>query len=146
VATSSTDMLQRQTRSKSNLEICPCARQAPEPLAAAGPPEAGRFFDVVVANILAGPLVGLAPRLVGYAKPGAALALSGVLAGEQVCNVVSFECLLHVQQSQALARSRYGGSCRSTAHVTNVFTAGHTYSRQDTRIHGTAGHTYSSSA
>ena len=33
----------------------------------------------VVANILKGPLVELAPRLAGYAAPGAALGLSGVL-------------------------------------------------------------------
>lgn len=33
----------------------------------------------VVANILRGPLIELAPRLAAYARPGAALALSGVL-------------------------------------------------------------------
>ena len=60
------------------------ALQAPEPLATAGLPPGSRAFDVVVANILAGPLVGLAPRLAGYAGPGGALALSGVLAGPQV--------------------------------------------------------------
>ena len=38
---------------------------------------------MVVANILAGPLVELAPRLAGYAAPGATLILSGVLAGHQ---------------------------------------------------------------
>jgi ribosomal protein L11 methyltransferase len=42
--------------------------------------------DVVVANILAGPLVALAPQLSGLVKPGGWLALSGVLAeqGEEV--------------------------------------------------------------
>ncbi|HEV8325068.1 MAG TPA: 50S ribosomal protein L11 methyltransferase [Myxococcota bacterium] len=38
--------------------------------------------DVVVANILAGPLVALAPRLAALARPGAHLALSGLLADQ----------------------------------------------------------------
>ncbi|WP_321348372.1 50S ribosomal protein L11 methyltransferase [Halopseudomonas oceani] len=36
--------------------------------------------DVLVANILAGPLVSLAPRLASLVKPGGLLALSGILA------------------------------------------------------------------
>ncbi|MDO8697957.1 MAG: 50S ribosomal protein L11 methyltransferase [Pseudomonas sp.] len=42
--------------------------------------------DVVVANILAGPLVALAPQLISLVKPGGRLALSGILAeqGEDV--------------------------------------------------------------
>ncbi|MFP5382455.1 MAG: 50S ribosomal protein L11 methyltransferase [Gammaproteobacteria bacterium] len=36
-------------------------------------------FDFVVANILAGPLVQLAPRIAGCVKPGGGLALSGIL-------------------------------------------------------------------
>ncbi|MGH8353955.1 MAG: 50S ribosomal protein L11 methyltransferase [Pseudomonas sp.] len=36
--------------------------------------------DVLVANILAGPLVALAPQLTGLVKPGGRLALSGILA------------------------------------------------------------------
>ena len=39
----------------------------------------GGAFDVVVANILRGPLLDLAPRLAFYATPGARLALSGLL-------------------------------------------------------------------
>lgn len=39
-----------------------------------------REFDVVVANILSGPLKLLAPQLFGYAAPGGFLVLSGVLA------------------------------------------------------------------
>lgn len=42
-------------------------------------PIEGRF-DLVVANILSQPLKLLAPALVAYAKPGAALFLSGILA------------------------------------------------------------------
>ncbi|MDB5979518.1 MAG: prmA 1 [Pseudomonas sp.] len=42
--------------------------------------------DVLVANILAGPLVALAPTLISLVKPGGRLALSGILAeqGEEV--------------------------------------------------------------
>ena len=42
--------------------------------------------DVLVANILAGPLVSLAPQLSSLVKPGGRLALSGILAeqGEDV--------------------------------------------------------------
>lgn len=36
--------------------------------------------DVVVANILAGPLVQLAPQITGLVRPGGRLALSGILA------------------------------------------------------------------
>jgi ribosomal protein L11 methyltransferase len=42
--------------------------------------------DVLVANILAGPLVSLAPQLAGLVKPGGRLALSGILA-EQAAEV-----------------------------------------------------------
>jgi len=38
-----------------------------------------RRFDLVLANILAAPLIELAPRLAGCLKPGAALVLSGIL-------------------------------------------------------------------
>jgi ribosomal protein L11 methyltransferase len=39
--------------------------------------------DVLVANILAGPLLELAPRLARSCSPGAPFALSGILAGQQ---------------------------------------------------------------
>ena len=41
---------------------------------------AGTGADVVLANILAGPLVALAPRLTALVRPGGALVLSGLLA------------------------------------------------------------------
>jgi ribosomal protein L11 methyltransferase len=41
-----------------------------------------RPFDLVVANILAGPLVSLAPEIRRAAAPGAVLVLSGLLTGE----------------------------------------------------------------
>lgn len=43
---------------------------------------AAERYDVVVANILSGPLVELAPTLCAHLAPGARLALSGILAGQ----------------------------------------------------------------
>ncbi len=43
---------------------------------------ADRRFPVVVANILAGPLVALAPTIAGHVAPGGRLALSGILANQ----------------------------------------------------------------
>ncbi len=45
-----------------------------------------RQADVLVANILAGPLVSLAPQLTDLVRPGGLLALSGILA-EQAAEV-----------------------------------------------------------
>jgi len=42
----------------------------------------GRSFDLVLANILANPLIELAPRLAGLVRPGGHLVLSGILAGQ----------------------------------------------------------------
>jgi ribosomal protein L11 methyltransferase len=44
---------------------------------------AGERADVLVANILAGPLNELAPRLAACVKPGGAIALSGLLRGQE---------------------------------------------------------------
>jgi ribosomal protein L11 methyltransferase len=51
---------------------------APEPFAGEG-----GTFDVVVANILANPLVELAPRLTGLVAPHGVLMLSGLLAEQE---------------------------------------------------------------
>jgi len=58
------------------IEVCPPERLAPVPA------------DVLIANILAGPLVALAPILTGHLPPTAALALSGILR-EQVAEVAA---------------------------------------------------------
>lgn len=42
-----------------------------------------RPADALVANILAGPLAELAPRFAASVRPGGALALSGILAGQE---------------------------------------------------------------
>ena len=39
--------------------------------------------DVLVANILAGPLVSLAPQLTDLVRPGGRIALSGILAEQR---------------------------------------------------------------
>ncbi|TAN05997.1 MAG: 50S ribosomal protein L11 methyltransferase [Rhodanobacteraceae bacterium] len=44
---------------------------------------AGARADVLVANILAGPLATLAPRFAALCAPGAPIALSGILAGQE---------------------------------------------------------------
>ncbi|ASK33046.1 50S ribosomal protein L11 methyltransferase (plasmid) [Alcanivorax sp. N3-2A] len=43
---------------------------------------AGYRCDALIANILAGPLIELAPTLAGYCRPGAPMALSGILADQ----------------------------------------------------------------
>lgn len=40
----------------------------------------GTAFDLVIANILAGPLVAMAPEIAGVAAPGAAILLAGLLS------------------------------------------------------------------
>jgi ribosomal protein L11 methylase PrmA len=71
--------------------FCPALAPPPAPTPPRPPrhphPQAGLpsegAYDLVVANILRGPLLELAPRLGAYVKPGGRLALSGILA-EQV--------------------------------------------------------------
>ncbi|MAM87152.1 MAG: 50S ribosomal protein L11 methyltransferase [unclassified Hahellaceae] len=73
------------------------------------PELAGREADLVVANILAGPLIELASKLAGMVRPGGHLVLSGVLADqagkvqqayrehgiELQCNMQEDWCCLH---------------------------------------------------
>jgi ribosomal protein L11 methyltransferase len=54
----------------------------------AGPAGIDGQFDVVVANILAGPLIELAETIAGHVKSGCLLALSGILS-EQVDEVLA---------------------------------------------------------
>ncbi|QGY41172.1 50S ribosomal protein L11 methyltransferase [Pseudodesulfovibrio cashew] len=42
-----------------------------------------KFFDLVVANILSGPLIEMAMDITAHVKPGGVLILSGILAGNQ---------------------------------------------------------------
>ena len=48
-------------------------------------------YSIVVANILAGPLVELAPAIAGYIAPGGRFALSGILANQAHDIVAAYE-------------------------------------------------------
>ncbi|KAJ4841145.1 hypothetical protein Tsubulata_006445 [Turnera subulata] len=61
-------------------------------------------YDVVVANILLNPLLELADNIVSYAKPGAVVGLSGILA-EQVCSKNGKICFIYCGQIFSVLRS-----------------------------------------
>ena len=60
--------------------VGPSINDAPPAWSSLAVPSGAAQFDVVVANILHGPLEELRPRLLSFCKPGARLALSGLLA------------------------------------------------------------------
>ena len=58
------------------------------------PPEwNGPIYDAVVANILAAPLVVLAPTLAGLLRPGGRLGLSGIMASQEEMVIDAYEPL-----------------------------------------------------
>ncbi len=57
----------------------------------------GLRADILLANILAGPLIKLAPRLLGLLRPGAALVLSGMLADQVDTVARHYACLLALE-------------------------------------------------
>jgi ribosomal protein L11 methyltransferase len=69
----------------------------PEALATAPDPEAdphaGRGFDLVVANILANPIMLLAPTLVHHLGPGGTLLLSGILERQAESVIAAFRAV-----------------------------------------------------
>ena len=65
---------------RANLEANGCATAALVISPAELDPE--RRFDVIVANILSGTLIELAPRLAGHCRAGTRLALTGILPGQ----------------------------------------------------------------
>jgi ribosomal protein L11 methyltransferase len=71
---------------------------------AASLPEAAPLgrYDVLVANILALPLIELAPRLTAAAKRGATLALAGLLEGqaEEVARAYAAQFELAVEATE----------------------------------------------
>ncbi len=71
----------------------------PIALTDAAPDAQGPVFDLVVANILEGPLLDLAPALAGALAPKGALLLSGFLAPQAPALVVRFEALGLVHKS-----------------------------------------------
>ena len=48
-------------------------------------------FDLIIANILAGPLIALAPGFAAAAAPGATVVLAGLLANQEEALVAAFE-------------------------------------------------------
>ncbi|QTF91472.1 50S ribosomal protein L11 methyltransferase, partial [Halomonas sp. BM-2019] len=69
--TASRDNAARNAIAEARLRLC-----YPEQL------DDAETFPIVVANILAGPLVELAPMIAGHVAPGGRLALSGILAAQ----------------------------------------------------------------
>jgi ribosomal protein L11 methyltransferase len=67
----SRDNAQRNVIAEDALRLC-----YPEQL------DDGNVFPIVVANILAGPLIELAPMIAGHVAPGGRLVLSGILASQ----------------------------------------------------------------
>ena len=67
--------------------------------------------DVLVANILAGPLVSLAPQLSGLVRPGGLLALSGILAeqGDEVAAAYAKDFLFQEAQLKQPISTLSGG-------------------------------------
>ncbi|MEN9680520.1 MAG: hypothetical protein RLZZ627_413 [Pseudomonadota bacterium] len=58
--------------------------------------------DVVVANILAGPLVELSPRILGHLRPGGRLALSGILEDQAATVRAAYESTVKFEPDEVL--------------------------------------------
>lgn len=58
--------------------------------------------DVVVANILAGPLVELSSRILGHLKPGGRLALSGILEDQAAGVRTAYESIVKFEADEVL--------------------------------------------
>lgn len=59
-------------------------------------------FDVVVANILAGPLIELAPTLISHVKPGGKLVISGLLVEQLEEITEAYQPLVKTLSTQSL--------------------------------------------
>lgn len=72
---------------------------------AAGPETRARApFDLIVANILAGPLIALAPDFAGVARPGATIVLAGLLTSQADAVTAAYEA----QGARAISRDLRG--------------------------------------
>ena len=63
---------------------------------------ASEVCDVVVANILAGPLVELLPRILNHLKPGGRLALSGILEDQAATVRSAYESTVTFEPDEVL--------------------------------------------
>jgi ribosomal protein L11 methyltransferase len=61
-----------------------------------------KICDVVVANILAGPLVELSSRILGHLKPGGRLALSGILEDQAAAVRAAYESIVIFEPDEVL--------------------------------------------
>ncbi len=67
---------------------------------AALPPE--RRFDLLLANILAGPLIELAPRLARHVSPGGRLVLAGILAEQAAAVAKAYQPWFNIEPPRPL--------------------------------------------
>lgn len=75
-----------------------------------------QHYDVVIANILSGPLVNLAPTISAYLKPNGRLALSGILADQgQAVAAAYAACLENIQITAKEEWLRLEGSAKLEA-------------------------------
>jgi ribosomal protein L11 methyltransferase len=105
---------------RSNAELNGAAQRltiaAPEALPAV-------TVDIVAANILAGPLIALAPRLAAHIRPGGALVLAGILSTQaaEVTQAYAPYCTDFAQTSEQgwvrLAAIRRGASASASASL-----------------------------
>ncbi len=79
--------------------------------------------DIVAANILAGPLIALAPRLAAHVRPGGAIVLAGILASQaaQVAQAYAPYCTDFAQQDEQgwarIAATRRGANASASANL-----------------------------
>jgi ribosomal protein L11 methyltransferase len=62
-------------------------------------------YDIVIANILSGPLVNLAPTILSYLKPQGRLALSGILADQGQAVAAAYQSA--VENTQIVAKDEW---------------------------------------
>ncbi|WP_027175045.1 50S ribosomal protein L11 methyltransferase [Desulfovibrio aminophilus] len=78
--------------------------------------EPGVRFDLIVANILSGPLIGMAPLIVSRLAPGGALVLSGILEEQADAVAAAYEAQglgpAERKISGEWAALTYAGACR----------------------------------
>jgi ribosomal protein L11 methyltransferase len=107
--------LQALTATRANATRNDCADRLATGLPAELLPATAReTFDVIVANILSGPLVRLAPELRRYTGPATRVALSGILAGQAPEVIAAFR-----PWARLTVTAEQGGWVLLTGTVTN---------------------------
>ena len=75
-------------------------------------------FDLLIANILAGPLIDLAPSFAASVAPGASVVLAGLLDSQADAVIAAYEALGH-DGRRARRRRMVACWCLRTAARTN---------------------------